>query len=106
MSLPDGVTWCTASICPKCCRVAKHKPYGMAYRFHGCRLRWIARRVAIARFDGWDEGYRFALENISDPMVVADLNAFGTGWAGLVMTDGIVIRADDARAEGAQEGQS
>ena len=81
--LVSAVTWASASICPKCHRMAKHKPFGGPYKFHGCRLRWIARRVETARVDGWHDGYEFALRNISAPMVVADLNDYGTGWAGL-----------------------
>ena len=86
--------WAGASICPNCKRMAKHKPYGGPHRWHGCRLRWIARRVARAKSEGWDEGYRFALENVSDPMVYADLNEYGSGWAGVIAAGGITVKAE------------
>jgi hypothetical protein len=61
----------------------------------GCRLKWIARRIARARSEGWDEGYRFALDNVSDPLVYADLTEYGTGWAGLIQRGGITIDIND-----------
>ena len=87
-----SATWASASVCPNCHRVVKHRPYGGRHVWHGCRLRWIARRVATAQFEGWSDGYEFALRNISDPMVVADLNDYGMGWAGLIATDGLTIK--------------
>ena len=88
----SDVTFAGASVCRNCKRMVMHKPYGGPHRWHGCRIRWIARRVAQAESRGWDEGYRFALENISDPMVYADLSRYGSGWAGLVEQGGVVIR--------------
>ena len=99
MNLPEGVSFCAASICPSCKRMVKHRAYGGPYRRHGCRVRWIARRVARAESHGWNEGYRFALENVSDPMVYADLAEYGTGWAGLVARGGLTI---DDRHSGVQ----
>lgn len=91
--------WAAASMCASCKRVVKHKPRGGPHRWHGCRLRWIARRVAQAESRGWNEGYKFALENISDPMVYADLSNYGEGWAGLIAQGGLTIdctkEADD-----------
>ena len=95
-SAENGVTYAGASVCPSCKRMVRHKPFGGPHRRHGCRLRWIARRVARARSEGWDEGYRFALDNVSDPMVYADLTEYGTGWAGLVARGGLVIDARDS----------
>jgi len=86
-----SITWASSSVCPNCHRTVKHRPVGGRHVWHGCRLRWIARRVATAQFEGWNDGYRFALDNIGDPMVVADLNAYGMGWAGLIATDGLTI---------------
>jgi hypothetical protein len=82
-------------MCGRCKRVVKHKPYGGPHRWHGCRLRWIARRVAQAECRGWSDGYRFALDNVSDPMVYADISDYGSGWAGLVERGGIVIEGHD-----------
>lgn len=91
--MAESATWAGASVCPSCKRMVRHKHHGGPRRWHACRLRWIARRVARARSEGWDEGYSFALRNISDPMVYADLSEYGSGWAGLVERGGIEIDA-------------
>jgi hypothetical protein len=91
----NDVTWAGASVCPDCKRLVKHKPQGGPRRRHGCRLRWISRRIAQAESRGWDDGYRFALENISDPMVYADLTEYGAGWAGLIARGGLAVEAGD-----------
>ncbi len=85
------VAYAGESACPSCKRMVRHKPRGGPLRRHGCRLRWVARRIARARSAGWDEGYRFALRNISDPLVYADLTEYGTGWVGLIQQGGINI---------------
>lgn len=82
-----------ASVCPKCKRMVRHKPNGGPRRWHGCRVRWISRRVGRARAEGWNEGYGFALKHISDPMVYRDLNEYGAGWAGLIAQGGLTITA-------------
>lgn len=97
-----GWYWPAASVCPSCKRMVKHKPQGGPHRWHGCRLRWIARRVARAQSTGFDEGYSFALRNISDPLVYADLTEYGTGWAGLVAQGGLLIEAEPP-GDGADE---
>lgn len=93
----NDATWAAASMCDSCKRVVKHKPRGGPHRRHGCRLRWIARRVAQAELRGWWDGYRFALDNVSDPMVYADISDYGTGWAGVAERGGIRIEADEAQ---------
>lgn len=98
------VMWAGASVCPKCKRMVKHKPRGGPHRWHSCRVRWITRRVAQAKSMGWDEGYRFALDNVSDPMVYADLSEYGSGWAGLIAQGGIVINDPPATESGEQSG--
>lgn len=97
IDLPDGVTYAAASVCPRCKRTVRHRCNGGPHRRHGCRLRWIARRVAQAHMRGWDEGYRFALDNVSDPMVYADLAEYGTGWAGVIANGGLRITEEDAK---------
>jgi len=96
----NGTTWASASVCPNCHRMVKHRPYGGRHVWHGCRLRWIARRVATARSEGWIAGYGFALRNIGDPMVTADLNDYGTGWSSLVKFGGLTISEADDAGEG------
>ena len=99
----SGATYAGASVCPSCKRMVRHKPFGGPHRRHGCRLRWIARRVARSRSQGFDEGYAFALRNISDPMVYADLAEYGTGWAGLIEQGGLTIEADPEPTPAADE---
>ena len=94
------VSWAGSSVCPSCKRTVRHRPFGGSLRWHGCRLRWIARRVARARAEGWNEGYKFALDNVSDPMVYADLTEYGSGWAGVIDQGGIRIDAEGGRADG------
>jgi hypothetical protein len=86
--------YAAASVCPSCRRMVRHKPQGGPHRWHGCRLRWIARRVARSRSEGWDEGYKFAVDNVSDPMVYADIAEYGAGWAGLIARGGITINSE------------
>ena len=69
----------------------KHKPSGGPRRSHWCRLRFVSRWREHIRSAAWREGYRFALDNISDPMVYADLTEYGNGWAGAIKAGGIVI---------------
>ena len=94
------ISYAHRSMCLTCGRWVNHKPYGGPHRFHWCRLRFISgwrRRIHSA---AWDDGYRFALDNISDPMVYADLNEYGTGWAGAIAQGGIVINlGEDATDE-------
>lgn len=89
------VTWAAASTCPSCKRMVKHKPQGGPHRWHGCRIRWIKRLIERRYYEGWNDGYKFALDNVSDPMVYADLNEYGTGWAGIVDQGGITIDGNE-----------
>lgn len=92
----DGVTFAGAKVCPDCKRMVKLKPFGGPPRWHGCRLRWIARKVAQAEARGWNEGYRFAVDHIKEPMVYADVNEYGAGWAGVIERGGLTVSADGA----------
>lgn len=87
----NGPEYAHSSMCPSCKRMVRHRPNGGSHRWHGCRLRWIARKVAQAEQRGWWDGYRFALEHVEEPMVYADLSDYGTGWAALRLGAGIVI---------------
>jgi hypothetical protein len=89
------IYYAAESMCQECKRFVKHKPNGGPHKWHGCRLRWITRRIERARMEGWDEGYKFAVDNVSDPMVYADIAEYGTGWAGLVAKGGITIDGSD-----------
>jgi hypothetical protein len=80
--LPDGVAYCSSSTCWACGRVVKHKPLGGRQKRHGCRLRFLSRTRWRGHLAGWHEGYRFAVEHPADPMVLADADDYGTGWAG------------------------
>lgn len=87
------VGWCAASMCLTCGRTVKHKPLGGPHRFHWCRVRLISRWRRSIHSAAWEDGYRFAVTNVSDPMVYADIAEYGTGWAGAVAAGGIVIEA-------------
>lgn len=86
------VSWCGASMCRACGRTVKHKPHGGPQRFHWCRVRLLSRMREQVRSTAWRDGYRFALDNISDPLVYADLADYGTGWAGVIEAGAIEIR--------------
>ena len=45
--------------------------------------------------DGWHEGYRFAVENRDDEMVLADADDYGTGWAGHMRVGHITVAMGD-----------
>lgn len=60
-------------------------------RWHACRLRLISRLRWRAHLGGWHEGYRFAAENADDPLVQADADDYGTGWAALMRAGHITV---------------
>ena len=60
-ALPEGVTYCAASHCPRCGRWTKHKPHGGPQKRHACWLRWLSRVRWQARVNGWEEGYEFGV---------------------------------------------
>lgn len=57
-------------------------------RRHICRLRFIGRWKQRLRHEQYLEGYEFAVRGIADddPMVLTDVDDFGTGWAGALRT--------------------
>jgi hypothetical protein len=75
------VAWAASSRCWGCGRDVAHKPNGGPHRFHACSLRLLSRLRWKAHQEGWHSGYRFAVENADDPMVTADADDYGTGWA-------------------------
>lgn len=78
----DGdVAFCGASTCFDCGRQVKHRRNGGPQRRHACRLRLFSRLRWAGHMDGWHSGYRFAVENRDDPLVLADGEDYGTGWA-------------------------
>lgn len=79
--MSDDVRYCASSTCWGCGRTVKHRANG-AMRWHACRLRWLSRARWAGHLDGWHEGYRFAVENRDDPLVLADADDYGSGWAG------------------------
>lgn len=90
-----AVSWCAASKCRACGRTVRHKPHGGPQRFHWCRLRLVSRWRERIRSAAWEDGYRFAVDHIEEPMVYADVAEYGTGWAGAIKT-GITIEVRDA----------
>lgn len=78
----NGVAFCGSSRCWECGRMVEHRPNGGPQRFHWCRLRWLSRCIWREHQKGWHGGYRFAVEHPDDPMVLADAQDYGSGWAG------------------------
>ena len=97
--LPDGVSFAGASTCWECGRTVKHRPYGGPHRFHWCRLRWLSRARWKAHLGGWHEGYRWAVEHPDDPLVLADGDDYGTGWAGHMRVGHLTIPTDEMRQQ-------
>lgn len=57
-------------------------------RFHACRLRLIRRVRWSGYLAGWHEAHRFAVQNLDDPMVLADAEDYGSGWAAFMRRGG------------------
>jgi hypothetical protein len=68
--------------CWHCAGTVKVK--GGQGRRHICHLRLIGRWKQRIRHASYLEGYEFAVRGLvkDDPMVLADADDFGTGWAG------------------------
>lgn len=60
-------------------------------RRHGCRWRLLSRSRWRAHQQGWHSGYRFAVENRDDDLVLADADDYGTGWAAFMRGGGITV---------------
>jgi hypothetical protein len=80
--MADRVTFASASLCWTCGRWVRHRPNGAPHRWHACSLRVLSRARRRGHLEGWHSGYRFAVENRDEPMVLADGEDYGTGWAG------------------------
>ena len=80
--MAGGIFFAAASTCWGCGRTIRHRTAGGPRRWHGCRLRLLSRARWRSHLGGWHEGYRFAVENRDDPLVLADGADYGTGWAG------------------------
>ena len=89
--LPEGVWYAASARCWTCGQMVKLKAFGKRPKHHGCRLRWRARARWAGHLEGWHEGYRFAVEQPDDPMVLADRDDYGTGWAALMRNGGIEV---------------
>lgn len=90
MSEDFQVAYVGASTCWGCGRTVTHRTDG-AMRRHACSLRWLSRQRWKAHLGGWHEGYRFAAENADDPLVLADADDYGTGWAGHMRAGHITV---------------
>jgi len=91
MSGDYGVAWTASSTCWGCGRVVKHRNRDHRMRRHPCRLRWLSRARWKGYLNGWHEGYRLAAEGADDPMVRADADDYGTGWAGHMRVGHITV---------------
>lgn len=97
----SDISWAGATRCWDCGRMVNHKPNGGPQRHHLCRLRWITRIRWAADRGGWHSGYRFAVEHMVDPMVLADAEDYGSGWAGLMRAGGATVLAADESEQSA-----
>ena len=91
----SDVAWVGSSTCWGCGRTVAHKPNGGPMKRHACRLRFLSRARWAGHRDGWHEGYRFAVENRDDEMVLADADDYGTGWAGHMRVGHITVAMGD-----------
>lgn len=92
-------SYAAMSRCWGCGRDVAHRPFGGPHRWHACALRWLSRQRWRAYLDGWHEAHRFAVEHPNDPMVLADADDYGTGWAGLMRVGHITVSADAVLGE-------
>lgn len=79
---PPDVAYAAAFRCWTCGRMVRCRVQGIAPKHHGCRFRWLSRQRWASYLEGWHEGYRWAVEHPDDPLVLADADDYGTGWAG------------------------
>lgn len=86
--------WAAAVRCWDCGRMVKCRPEGRGQRRHWCWLHWLARRRWASYLEGWHEGYRWAAEHPDDPLVLADGEDYGTGWAGHMRVGHITVTTD------------
>ena len=95
-----AVYWAASRRCWGCGRDVKLRPEGRGDRrwplVHRCWLHWIARRRWASYLEGWHEAHRFAVENRDDPMVLADAEDYGSGWAGIMRNGGVFTVLVDA----------
>lgn len=95
MTDSEGVAWCASSTCWGCGRVVKHRNSDHRMRRHACRLRWLSRVRWKSHLNGWHSGYRLAVQNLSDPMILADADDYGTGWAAHMRVGHITVSMGD-----------
>ncbi|MDR7385226.1 hypothetical protein [Promicromonospora iranensis] len=94
--MSTDITWASTWKCPDCGTTKpiapgeNTKPISDA---HECDSTTLA--IHQAGLAGWVDGYRFALEHLDEPMVVADRAEFGTGWAGMVGAGAVVIESEE-----------
>lgn len=74
----EGVYFAASSKCHDCGVEIPCNPWGQVIPGHECRSDDIRARQAF--LSGWEEGYRWAVENPDDDLVQADARSFGTGW--------------------------
>lgn len=98
---PDGspaVYWAASVKCWGCGRQVKCGPQGRVrkgLRRHWCHLHWLARLRWASFLDGWHDAWRFAAENRDDPLLIADGEDYGTGWAGHMRVGHITVTSDE-----------
>lgn len=96
----SGDVWLALSVkCWTCGRQIKLRTPGGAQRRHWCRLHWFARAKWAAELDGWHSGYRWAAENPNDPLVAADRDDYGRGWAGHMRVGHLTVTCGESEGQ-------
>lgn len=92
-----GWSYAATSKCWNCGHTYRLAPYGMqptGLRKHRCWLHPLSCMKWQAYLEGWHSAHRNAVENLDDPMLLADAEDYGTGWAGLMRTGGLTFLAE------------
>lgn len=63
-------------------------------RWHGCRFRWLRRIRWAGYLEGWHAAHRFAVQNLDDPMLLADAEDYGSGWAAFMRPGGGAVEVE------------
>lgn len=94
------IFWAATWSCPDCGHQepiepgANTRPIADAHECDAFKL-----ATTQAERAGFEAGYRFALENLDDPLVRADRAEHGTGWYAIIRNGGFVIEVDAEEPE-------
>lgn len=90
--------YATTTKCWTCGHTHKLAPQGRhrtGLRKHRCWLHPLSRAKWQAYLDGWHSAHRFAVEHLDDPLILADAEDYGTGWAAFMRIGGVEVACGD-----------